>query len=291
MLMGEYAVLEGGPGVVCAIGCYAYAHLPSTSTTISSPYVQAAVHQVSAFLKQHGLPMPKSIPYVDTQAFFSHHRKLGLGSSAAVVVASVGVLLAQAGFVPALHLPLIQQLAQRAHQNAQSLQGSGADIMAATWGGFQLIHTPKFAAPFPLHFCLIATTHSASTSTLLKQYETHRQSAHHARDVMNAATQQFLAAWRLQQPENMLHAISQTHAVYAELGGLFHTALLTEEHMWLSNLAQKFGGAAKPSGAGGGDIAVAFFPSPQSMASFCAHVMPPLQVLPYQVSESGISLF
>ncbi len=86
MLIGEYAVLDGGPAVVAAIDCYAVAQLLPAADAVS-PFVAAAQAEAGAVLAGLGRAAPGGVPVIDTAAFSLDGRKLGLGSSAAATVA------------------------------------------------------------------------------------------------------------------------------------------------------------------------------------------------------------
>jgi phosphomevalonate kinase len=66
------------------------------------------------------------------------------------------------------------------------------------------------------------------------------------------------------------------------LGRASKTPIVTHEHRLMVRLALDAGGAAKPSGAGGGDIAVAVFRDSDSLKDFCRkclrHELIPLDI-------------
>ena len=85
-LIGEYAVLEGAAATVTAVDVRAYAHLPIEGIDPPpppSPFADAA-HRVC---DEHIGPLQGPRPIVTTQGFTALGRKLGFGSSAAVVAA------------------------------------------------------------------------------------------------------------------------------------------------------------------------------------------------------------
>jgi phosphomevalonate kinase len=120
VLSGAYSVLEGAPALVTAVDRYVCCDAAQPAS-IATPEVLAALSGAAA-------------PAFDASALRSGGRKLGLGSSAAILVASLAAAdprafpsdqeLRQAIFEPAL----------AAHRHAQG-GGSGIDVAASTWGG------------------------------------------------------------------------------------------------------------------------------------------------------------
>ena len=122
VLSGAYAVLHGAPAIVTAVSRYVTANT-SRPAAFVTPEVCAALGDHPA-------------PWFDAGPLREGDRKLGLGSSAAIVVASLGALhgarepgievgaLRRAVFEPAL----------RAHAAAQG-GGSGVDVATSVHGG------------------------------------------------------------------------------------------------------------------------------------------------------------
>src|SRR5262245_37809403 len=122
VISGAYAVLEGAPAIVAAVDRYVTADARRTADAVT-PEVRAALGNRDA-------------PAFDARALRRGDNKLGLGSSAAILVASLGAValrdlgplsddaLAAQVFEPAL----------AAHRAAQG-GGSGIDVAASTYGG------------------------------------------------------------------------------------------------------------------------------------------------------------
>ncbi|MGH7249627.1 MAG: hypothetical protein ACREGC_01510, partial [Minisyncoccia bacterium] len=65
----------------------------------------------------------------------------------------------------------------------------------------------------------------------------------------------FLAGPRnFEQPKK---ALEEAYALLLNLGKMTGINIVSQPHQQIAHIAQKFGGAAKPSGAGGGDICIA----------------------------------
>ena len=120
-LTGAYAVLEGAPAIVVAVDRYAEARFPGGS---------AITREVAAVARRLG----SHAPHVDTSALEERGQKLGLGSSAAAVVAAAGAIVAAHGDDIDAARDRILEVALAAHADVQP-RGSGGDVAAATFGG------------------------------------------------------------------------------------------------------------------------------------------------------------
>ena len=128
LLSGSYAVLEGAPALVCAVDRYAVAREASGDA--------ASAEVAAAF----GAEAP---PSVDVSALSRGGDKLGLGGSAAAVVAALGYRFASRGedLGRAPVRDAIFRDARRAHARVQG-GGSGVDIAASVYGGV-LRYSPR----------------------------------------------------------------------------------------------------------------------------------------------------
>ncbi len=276
MLIGEYAVLEGEPAVVAAVNVYARASLGDGAP--SSPFIEAAIRETRQELSELGRALDgPSVPVVDTSAFSQGGRKLGVGSSAAATVAAVGALLDAAGFD--LKDEKIRSrayaAAKRAHDAAQGTAGSGADLWAAVHGKLRVMgpyDTAVEARPLPVQLRFVATSTSVSTGKLLARYRQVHDEAQAAIAELAIAARGFLMAWQRGDVSALLAAIERANTGYARLGETLGEKLLTDEHLRIAEVARRVGGAAKPSGAGGGDLAVVFLPSDEARARFEAEI-------------------
>ncbi len=171
ILLGEYAVLEGGSSLVMTVNRFARVELslsdqmtfilqaPSIGirnlqftidrngkihflTDISPRIAKRLNFFISIFefgirfLKKSKRALHHSELLLDTDGFFHNNRsiKLGLGSSAALTVALVASLIAGSGQISFDNDQLFHT-AMRAHRAAQGNVGSGIDIAASVYGG------------------------------------------------------------------------------------------------------------------------------------------------------------
>lgn len=301
MLIGEYAVLDGSAAVVAAIDSYARATLRPAHAP-PSPFVQAAHREAAAALRGMGRALPNEEGWqaeVDTSAFSHGGHKLGLGSSAAVTVATVACCFVAAGLAveTAEVRGLIAVTAQRAHDIAQGVRGSGADILAATWGGLRRLgdtgcapdqEPPRLALPSGIVLRLVGTSESASTAQLVARYRSAGSLVAAPRQQLAQAASEFVAGCLGADAARVLAAVHAAEAGYRQLGTVLDCPLVTAEHALIVGAARRVGGAAKPSGAGGGDLAVALLPSEAAAERFAAELPAPLSVLPLQLSEQGV---
>ena len=271
MLIGEYAVLEGASAVVMAVDRHVVLY-PSKSP--ATGLVAFARERAAMAL---GLDASAEGFEADSRAFYDGSAKLGLGSSAAVCVASVASLFFQAGrdiYEDATRRDIFR-LAFEAHNAFQGERGSGADVAASCLGGTLVVEmgNPKgqWNPPVPIRLVFLWSGHVASTPALVQAV---RESHKVARDQyamlvarMAEAADGFVAASNLTQ---LLACIAEYGALMAELGKHAGVPIVTEEMAQVIALARRSGGAAKPSGAGGGDIMVAAFEPDADVLPFLA---------------------
>ncbi|HUH05544.1 MAG TPA: hypothetical protein VML75_26300, partial [Kofleriaceae bacterium] len=222
---------------------------------------------------------------VDTSALRAGEIKLGLGSSAAATVAALGAALVASG--QAIDPPEVHALAHRAHRAAQArlgAPGSGADIAACIYGGAIAVRrgadadadAPLEARPLtlPPDLSLVAawTGIAADTSTLVAQVRALR---HRDRDAYERATRRIgdaaeavLGAFERRSAVSVVEAIAASGDAIAELGRSAAVELESAVHRQLRWLAERRGGACKPTGAGAGDLALAAFDSEDAAAAF-----------------------
>lgn len=278
-LIGEYAVLEGHEAVITAVDVRAYAHAPRSQhderADPSSPFVAAAVELTSGWLRGHGHEAPNldALPVVTTVGFTAGSRKLGLGSSAAVTASVVGWYLRAAGLD--LDTPFAKQtaesIAREAHTMAQEGRGSGADVATAVHGG-----TVRFALgggvqpldlPSWLTIGFFDAGAPASTGSLVKAVELGAQSDPAGYEMaiadLASASRRFQSALLEQaQPATAFSMIQEACVNHNEglrqLQRVAKVPILPERIETILGASQWADLAAKPSGAGGGDLVVVF---------------------------------
>lgn len=263
ILCGEYAVLHGAPGVAVAVDREVIAREGGGGPEQSdSPFVKAAR---SHALRAGGAALDGVV--VDSRALYDDGQKLGLGSSAAVTTAVVGLSLVKAGRTLDPHQ--VFAIADEAHADAQGTRGSGVDVACSVFGGairFQRRNGRVDVAPVDLpdgvRLTFIWAGKAASTATFIERVkalaESHpgRHEAAIGRLISHAHA--FATAVAGNEPDELMRAADAFGNAMAALGEAAGCEIVTPAHARFATLARRVGGAAKPSGAGGGDLGVAF---------------------------------
>ncbi|TFC77915.1 hypothetical protein E3O45_06615 [Cryobacterium sp. TMS1-20-1] len=285
-LLGEYAVLHGAPALLAAVdrrvtvtvvpaGSWrlhaqsigiqhldlddegqlpAALNAQTRSTLRLFDTVRAAVRA-----RVGGGPFEISI---DSAELSRDGHKLGLGSSAAVASA----LTAALARASRLHLDraALFTLAQSAHRAAQDGTGSGGDVAASVYGG--LLSYAVGATPVPLQWptdltMLAVVTGEGSVTTDLVGRVNDFGAAHplqHAQDVARLTRLAHTAQSALADRAEFLRLIDDYFTALARLDSHAEAGIVTARHRELRVVAQRAGGVFKTSGAGGGDVGLAF---------------------------------
>lgn len=253
VLTGAYAVLEGAPAIVVAVDCYAVADTSAPGK-------------------------------VDVRSLYDGAgKKLGLGSSAASMVASFGARALSRGEDPrhAAVRTEIFRAVRTAHQREQG-GGSGVDAAASVHGGalrYTVVRNPSASSKRPTDASMRAVElprglilapywsgTSARTSNLLSRVDALR--------ARGGAGEVFTALRRA--AEESADAVGDARAfvrkaaafehALASLGDAADAPIVPPAFAELAGLAEREQGAFLPSGAGGGDVAVWLGVVPPSVA-------------------------
>ena len=264
VLWGEYAVLAGAPAAAVAVNRRATvttrpatdAFIFSTSgfkseparladLTVEAPPEAAAV--ACAVARELAVAPATAEIQSDTTAFFERDTKVGIGSSAAVLVATCGALARNTGTTPTV------DMAMAAHRRLQG-GGSGLDVVTAMTGGavrFQSGRVVSFEPPATITLTFYFTGTSASTPDHLKRFSRWREAGDTA--ALNALAKASetlfdgvgsLSTW--QNYTQALEALDKTAGLN----------IYTPTHAALAQQAKHLGLVYKPCGAGGGDVGV-----------------------------------
>jgi phosphomevalonate kinase len=275
MVSGEYAVLDGAVAIVASADVRVRVRWVDQEATL--PPEAAATRE----LAERELGAVPGWLALDAADLRKSGKKLGLGSSAAASAAVAGAFLATHG--QDLSDPVVQQRAFKlalAGHKAIAPEGSGADVAAASLGGFvrfrlaqgSTAEARRVEFPAQVQSRVVWTGKEARTSEFIRAVR-----AFEARDgdgytkLRGELHDQALRFADAIQNSNVPEIISATGAygrAMGELGRAAGVAIVTDELAQIASLAGEHGGAAKPSGAGGGDVAIAFFPSEASARAF-----------------------
>lgn len=299
MICGEYAVLEGAPAIVAAVGARgAVRWVPEGSYEADWPTPEVDAARALAEEALGAVPMDHA---VDVMALRKGGRKLGLGSSAAGVAAAAGAVFAFHGHDlddPAV-VDRVLEAAFRGH-HAVSPNGSGADVAAAVLGGFVRFvrdgddfEARRLPWPEGLVARVVWTGKEARTSDFIQKVrDLASRTPQHHRTLMDDLAERaraFVEAFEGGGAMDVVEAAGRYGEAMAALGEAADAPIVEEELRRIAELAMAHGGAAKPSGAGGGDVGVAFFASEAAAASFdtaCADAE--LDVLDLRLGAPGV---
>ncbi len=257
VLTGAYAVLDGAPAIVAAVDRYARADSSRPAVDIS-PEIREAFESESA-----------PPPFVDVGELHDvRGRKLGLGSSAAGLVASLAAVAGARGEDVAASdvRNRIFRDARGAHARAQR-GGSGVDVAASVYGGVLRYEvtsrgavTRSVALPPGIVVVAFDTGVSARTSDLLARVTSARilraQESTELANAMRIAAA--AAADAVEAAEGDLFVALARHygTLLARLGSLCDAPIVRPVVAELDALAERTRSAFLPSGAGGGDLVV-----------------------------------
>jgi phosphomevalonate kinase len=252
VISGAYAVLDGSPALVAAVDRYVVADA-SRAAEFVTPEVRAAVRDGPT-------------PWFDASALRDGDRKLGLGSSAAILVASLGAIeLAARPEASDEELCLaVLSRALDAHARAQG-GGSGIDVAASAHGGVLLakrqgeqLDVARMKLPAALHLEVWRAEKPASTSELVGRVRRLRQ-----RDVagyracMSAqmrASERAARSFEYGELEAFVDALADQRLALGRLGATAGAPIVSKAVDELCELARAQGACVLPSGAGGGDV-------------------------------------
>ncbi|WP_394829512.1 mevalonate kinase [Pendulispora albinea] len=261
LLTGAYAVLEGAPALVVAVDRYAHA---DTSRPAEDPTAEVA----------HALG--DQAPYCDRSDLYQDGTKVGLGSSAAVLVASLGATLAARGadLESSEVRGSIFSRARDAHMQVQG-GGSGFDVAASTYGGvlrYSLLSGVPcvLSAELPdgLHMAVYFSGTSARTSDLVAQVNAFREHDReaHARCLIALASASEFAVRQCQAgtAREFIASVRTFGEALEELGEAADSPIVPLAFKRLTVAAAEERATFLPSGAGGGDIGVFLGEAPPS---------------------------
>jgi len=289
LLAGAYAVLEGSPALVVAVDRYAVADGTQRASR-PTPEVLAALSAEEA-------------PEVDASALRDGGFKLGLGSSAAMLVASLGVAYARAG--KDLRALVVRHAlfaeARRAHAQVQS-GGSGVDVAASVYGG-ALEYTLEAdgsarAEPLTLPTGMVIDVfwcgNPSVTTSMRARVDTLRDrdaSVYRARiDAVGSAARAAVAAGRADDLHGFLAATREGAAALAALGRDSNAPIFPDSTGALVPLAEEEDGAFLPSGAGGGDVFVHLGQGDASPRFVAAATAAGMRRVPMRRDSEGVHL-
>lgn len=258
-------------------------------------FVEQAMTIAYRYLDEKGVSLPPVRLSIRSELKDESGVKYGLGSSAAVTTAAVTAIL-NYFLKEEADKELIFKLASLTHVIIQG-NGSGADIAASCFGG--LIQYSSFQAewllkawsdsksihdlieknwlylsikPIPIPnnilFCVGWTKKAASTGKLVDQVLKLKK-ANPERFALflyqsRNAVKKMADGVRQGNLPLLMEGTKENRKALARLGKDAGADIETPLLKTLSDIAEKYGGAGKPSGAGGGDCGISFMPSKEA---------------------------
>lgn len=264
VVSGAYAVLEGAPAIVAAVDRRVVADSSRASERLTD--------EVAAAIAMGALASP---PWFDASALRTEDgaRKLGLGSSAAILVASLAAV--DRGDDAGLAARVFP-IALEAHRRAQH-GGSGVDVASSAFGGLVVcrlrasLEVAQLTPPHGLVIEIFASALESSTPGMLARVRAlaSRDPATH-RACLDRAAHGAAAAANATEVRAFLEALGEQHAALQTLGRAAGCDIVPEDHAALRALALKEHARFGPSGAGGGDVSIFVGGAPSSEAFRCA---------------------
>ena len=306
MIAGEYVVLDGAEALVAAVDARLSARWSLRSSDVSAETSARSPDPASlppeavlarSYAEQALGPVPMDLQ-IDASALRHGDKKLGLGSSAAASAASAAAVLAYHGRDPAEERRRILAWALAGHR-AIALQGSGADVAASTLGGVvrfrreAVEEASSIAWPASLSVAVVWTGEPARTSDLVAKVralaETNRTRYEQVAAPLREAASVLSAAILEGNAPEAVRAAGEHGRAMERLGEAAGAAIVTAPLAEVALLAEAHGGGAKPSGAVGGDVDLAFFDGDDKAADFRAACRARgLTLLPLTLGAEGV---
>ncbi|GLB46838.1 phosphomevalonate kinase [Philodulcilactobacillus myokoensis] len=324
-IAGEYAVVEYGmPSIIVALNQFITVKIKAGKkygSIISKQYQENSIywrrqgnqmvfdnrdnpfHYILSAIKiteEYARSLNKNLGIyhlkINSQLDSPDGRKYGLGSSAAVTVATINALC------KFYKIPITQnklfKLAAIAHLEVQG-NGSLGDIAASVYGGWiaynsfnrQWLKIMRYKTPInqlidqkwpqlkieqltpPKNLKLLIgwTGSPASTSNLVDKVSLEKAKQHHEYSEFlegsKKCIEQIIKGFHLNDLKLIQNGISKNRNLLNSLGHFTHVDIETPSLKKLCQIAIKHGGAAKSSGAGGGDCGIVIIDKSKSTTS------------------------
>ena len=229
------------------------------------------------------LSLSAKIRIQDKDFFNASGEKLGIGSSAAITVALISAQiqalrsLHQIQFTP----DNVIHAAIQTHRAIQNNMGSGADVIASALGGALLVHscpdTPiiqHIPANLIPPFALLVTHQQAPTCHYIKAAMRMDSTEQYWQIIRQITDLCQLAAKALtnQNKADFLDIMATFPRMLQTLGSCIQMPVLPPIFHELVPIAQKYHVILKTSGAGGGDIFIAFSEYQENIDQFISHI-------------------
>ena len=303
VVSGEYAVLYGASALSLAVNRRAHCSLlvrdeghwklrssppfwnetESLQDLVSKNRTDSLSATLKWFVEHDKLPEHCSL-HMNTERFFSKQRKLGLGSSAGVLVtlyASLATLSA---------LPMQVEDVLRIYSATQA-QGSGVDVLTSYSGGLVQVKEQTCTSvelPAGIYLDIYSVGFSTETASMIGRFRKGFDNLPVSlQDSFIAAAD--TAADSLTDKNEFFNALQNFIKIYRSVDSKSKLAIWSAQHETMHELALDVGVLYKPSGAGGGDIGVAVATEQQRLKALRHKVVDlPVTLLDLQRDSNGV---
>lgn len=310
-IAGEYAVVENGyPAIIVAIDQYITANISESENNVgvihskqyendkiewvydnnqikplkdnsSFNYVISAMKTFETYVKELNINHKLYNIDIDSNLNSEDGKKYGLGSSAAVTVATIKALNELYG----LHLSKLQifKLAAIAHLRIQG-NGSLGDVAASSFGGWIAYSSfdkkwlanqtnlkdvmeqswphlmiEQLTPPSDLELLIGWTGTPASTSNLLKSVESSSNVDRYKQFLVKSkrCINKMINGFKNKDIAVIKNQIKENRNIIVELASFTGIDIETSKLKRLCEIAEEYNGSGKSSGAGGGDCGIA----------------------------------
>ena len=275
ILSGEYAVLYGGTAVVAPAERYiTVSETIPLEGELHTPIINAALEypldEILNFESDRGKPGVN----LDSSDFFTStngtRKKLGIGLSAAEAVAVVELRLRRAGLNGSSLCRKTAEYAHLIHHRTQGEIGSGADIFCCAYRR-PIIYKNDTGHPHVLNggeeydtvkvpVRMVWSGIVSDTRNMIHTYnnwlKTGGDSAQKCHSRMTRIGERLAPLWFGPADRKFYEIFDEYIEVMRDCAGMAGLNYWLECHTELDNWARQFGGRAKPSGAGGGDMII-----------------------------------
>jgi phosphomevalonate kinase len=241
-------------------------------------FALSMIEQIYARLSGYKVEFKPFYLKIDTSQFYqeTNKNKLGLGSSAALTVALIAAIVYFSNIEKKIISDNIDLFlfACDVHFKVQGNKGSGIDIAAGVFGGVHQYNIKSIAEgkktqkivsrsiPEDLFILPVWSGVSASTRNLLSQIEQYRGNSENDYQAMmsrlSVLAETGCMLYAEKKCSDFLDIVADYYKVLHDFSRKSQIAIISEVHKQIAEIVFANGGVYKPSGAGGGDIGLAF---------------------------------
>ncbi len=285
VLTGEYAVLDGAPAISAAVNRRAVASIADVGELGDTQLAEAVRRALGLAALPDGL-------HLDTSTFSAPGRdggirKLGIGSSAALTVATCRLLAA-----PDAAEGDILDAALAAHADLQGGRGSGVDVATSVAGGvvrYDAATRKPVAAGWPPGLRVRFWWSGVPARTNVRIARLRAATRLDSADRLAASAAAAAEAWSGGDADVALRSLADFRDALRAFSGDHGLDVFGAGHDRLAAVAADRGIVYKPCGAGGGDVGAAFATDSASLDAFADAIRDTRFVpLDLRVDEHGV---